>query len=115
LLRVAFVESRDRIAEAIGGEDLRTQPASGRIDLEQRDLVELRRADRGQVRFAQPLHRYEVVIERQCVAERREDLLSEFEAFGLQCGSPRGEHLAPAVGGAGGVVDNLERLVEMLR
>ncbi len=113
-LGVALVEAREGFAEAIGGEDLRAKPAPPVVDLEQRELVELRVPERGQVGFGQSLHRNEMAVERQRVAERHEDLLPEREALGLQGRAPRRAHLAPAVAEAARMMDDLESLMEVL-
>jgi hypothetical protein len=114
-LGMALVEARDGFAEAVGGEDLRTDPRPALVHLEQRDLVELREAEVGQAGLVQPFDRPDVPIERERVAERRQHLLTELQAVGPQRGSPRPEHFAPPVAGAGRMVEDVQRLVEELR
>ena len=113
-LGVALVQTHDRVAKLVDGEELDIEEAPARVRFGQRDLVDLGDSELREVGFSEPVDRGDVSFESQRVAERRERLPPILQAASLHRGAPRREHLTPAVRGTARMVEDAQRFGEVL-
>ena len=107
-LGVALVQTHDRVAETIAGEDLRAAQQPGLVDLPQQDDLDLREAHFEVWPRVDAIDREEIAGEGQIVSEAGQQLPAVDHPVRLEHRPPAFEQLGAAVGQAGRMVYDLE-------